>query len=136
MGKKYWVFETFRDGLRTVWNEYQLIAMQYLWGLEEGEGAGSGKIWVAVNKVLKKRKKSISRASVIFFMNDMVDYGVLKFRDRTGKGGHHRIYVPAFDETGFKEYLATKIIDKLMEEFPEETRSAIQKGHSLRGEVY
>jgi len=127
MDKKYWAFETFRDGLRTVWKEYQVIVMRYLWGLEEGEqGAGSQKIWVAVNEVLKKRDKSISRASCIFFLNGMVDKGVLNYVERTGKGGHHRLYSPAFDETGFKEYLANEIIGKLMKEFPEETRSAIR----------
>ena len=122
----YWRFERFRDGLRTVWKEYQVELMRYLWGLGE-EGAGSGKAWVAVNKVLKKRKKSISRASCIFFMNDMVEEGVLKYRDRTGKGGHHWVYFPAFDESGFREYLATKIISKLTQEFPDETHKAILK---------
>ena len=132
----YWKFETFRDGLRTVWKEYQVIIMQYLWGLEEGElGAGSGKVWEATNLVLEKRDKSISRASCIFFLDGMVDEGVLKYVERTGKGGHHRIYSPVFDETGFKEFLANKIIGKLMEEFPDETRKAIWKlqrgGHRM-----
>jgi len=131
----YWKFETFRDSLRTVWKEYQVIVMQYLWSLEEGEGAGSGKVWDAANEVLNKRDKSISRASCIFFLNAMVDEGVLGFRDATGKGGHHRIYVTKMDETGFKEFLANKIIGKLMEEFPDETRSAIWKiqrgGHRM-----
>ena len=133
MGKKYWTFETFKSGLKTCWKDYQVVLMQYLWGLEEGEGAGSGKAWVAVNKVLKKRNKSISRASIIFFLNDMVDEGVLKFSDATGKGGHHRIYAPLFDETGFNEYLAKKIIGKLMLEFPDETKKVVfgvQKGSS------
>ena len=127
MAKKYWTFETFKGGLETCWKDYQVVTMRYLWGLDEGEGAGSGKAWVAVNKVLKKSQKSISRASIIFFMNAMVDEGVLKFIERTGKGGHHRVYSPAFDESGFRDYLATKIIGKLMEEFPDETRQAIWK---------
>ena len=132
MGKKYWTFETFENGLETVWKEYQVIVMRYLWALEEGEeGAGSGKSWEATNLVLKKRGRSISRASIIFFLNDMVDEGILNYRERTGKGGHHRIYSPALDETGFKEYLARHIISKLMKEFPDETKKVIlgaQKG--------
>jgi len=32
--------------------------------------------------------------------NDMVNTGLLTFRDRTGKGGHHRIYQPAFETLG------------------------------------
>jgi len=134
----YWKFETFRDGLRTVWKEYQVEIMRYLWSLEEVEGAGSGNVWRAVNEVLFKRDKSISRASCIFFLDNMVDQGILKYVERTGKGGHHRVYSPVFDETGFREYLAKKIIGKLMEEFSDETRSAIwklQRGHGLRGEI-
>ena len=127
MGKKYWTFETFENGLETVWKEYQVVVMQYLWALEEDEeGAGSGKCWEHTNLVLKESEKSISRASIIFFLNDMVDEGVLKYFERTGKGGHHRVYSPAFDEAGFKEFLAGKIISRLFEVWPEATREAIE----------
>ena len=125
MGKQYWTFETFKNGLETVWTEYQVITMRYLWSIEGEEGAGSGKCWEHVNIVLEKRGRSISRASIIFFLNDMVDQGVLKFVERTGKGGHHRIYSPAFDETGFREYLARHVISKLIQEFPDETKKVI-----------
>ena len=135
MGKKYWTFETFKNGLETCWKEYHVLIMRYLWGLEEGEGAGSGKVWVAVNEVLNKRDKSISRASCIFFLDHMVEEGVLEYLEESGKGGWHRIYSPVFDETGFKEFLANEIIGKLMEEFPDETRKAIWKlqrgGHRM-----
>lgn len=126
MGKKYWTFETFENGLETIWKEYQVIVMQYLWSLEEEEGAGSGKCWEATNLMLEKSGKSISRASIIFFLNQMVDEGVLKYVERTGKGGHHRIYTPAFDEPGLKEYIANKIISKLFKVWPEATRKAIE----------
>jgi len=127
MGKKYWSFETFKGGLETVWKEYQVIVMRYLWALEEGEpGAGSGKCWEATNLVLRKKGKSISRASCIFFLNAMVDEGVLTYVERTGKGGHHRIYTPAFDETGFEEFLVNKIISRLFKVWPKATRKAIE----------
>lgn len=127
MAKKYWTFETFENDLETVWKEYQVIVMRYLWALEEGEqGAGSGKCWEATNLVLKESGKSISRASIIFFLNAMVDEGVLKYVERTGKGGHHRVYSPAFDETGFKEYLVNKIISTLFKVWPKATRKTIE----------
>ncbi len=99
--------------------------MRYIWKIGE-EGAGSGKCWEATNLVLKESGKSISRASIIFFLNDMVDEGVLKYVERTGKGGHHRVYSPVFDETGFKVHLAGKIISRLFEVWPEATREAIE----------
>lgn len=126
MAKDYWSFQTFKNGYETVWTEYQEIVMRYIWDVGD-EGAGSGKSWENTNLVLKERGRSISRASIIFFLNHMVDQGVLKFRDATGKGGHYRIYVPAFDETGFREYLAAKIISKLMLEFPDETKTVLEK---------
>ncbi len=132
MAKKYWTFDTFETGLRTVWKEYQVVVMKYLWELEEGEEAGSGKAWLHTNLVLSDRGKSISRASIIFFLNAMVDEGVLTYVERTGKGGHHRIYSPAFDESGFKEFLAEKIISHLIQEFPDETKKTLDKMRSGR----
>ena len=126
MGKNYWSFETFRDGLGTVWKEYQIIAMRHMWNVGD-EGAGSGKTWEATNLVLKEKEQSISRASIIFFLNAMVDEGVLKYVERTGKGGHHRIYRPAFSETAFKEYLVKQIISKLIQEFPDATQTVLGK---------
>ncbi len=126
MTKKYWNFCTYEAGLKTVFKDYQVITLRYLWQIGD-DGAGSGKCWEHTNGVLKERGKSISRASVIFFLNEMVDAGVLKYVSRTGKGGYHRIYTPVFDETGFKEHLATKIIERLVSEYPEETQKAIRK---------
>jgi len=36
--------------------------------------------------------KHPSRASVIFFLNALVDNEYLSYSDATGKGGHHRTY--------------------------------------------
>jgi len=57
----------------------------------------------------------------------MVDQGVLSWRDATGKGGHHRIYYPKLDETGYRKYMARTIVQSLMHDFPEETREVIKE---------
>lgn len=54
----------------------------------------------------------------------MVDEGILSFTERTGKGGHHRVYRLDMSESGLKEYLARIVIDKLMAEYPEESKRA------------
>ena len=131
MTKKYWNFCTYETGLSTVFKDYQEIVMRYLWGLGE-EGAGSSKCWIQANEVLKEKEKTISRASVIFFLNEMVETGVVDYRDGTGKGGHHKIYFSVFDETGFKEHLATKVMERLASEYPEETRKVIRKFRQKR----
>ena len=71
--------------------------------------------------------KGVSRASVIFFLNRMVDQGVLDYRTATGKGGYHRVYYPVMDERGYKKYLLKTVVESLMRDFPEETREALRE---------
>ena len=120
------VFDSSEKGLGIVMKGYQEVSMRFLWERGE-EGAISREAWAQVNKVLMKKGESISRASIINFLNDMVDAEVLKYEERTGKGGYHRVYYPVFDEAGFKEFIAKLFIRKLLEEFPEETNKAILK---------
>ena len=118
-------FNPEKEGLRKTLREYEEIALRYIWAVGE-EGAGSGKTWTHANEQLGEGK-SISRASIIFYLNRMVDEGVLDFRDATGKGGHHRIYFPRLDEEGYKKYVAKTLFESLMKDFPEETRETLQE---------
>lgn len=117
-------FDTEMDGLRTVVKDYQEVSLKYLWGLEEGVGASSRDVWLNANVALMGTK-TISRASIINFLNDMVDEEILTFHEITGKGGHRRIYAPKYDEAGTKLYLAKWFISKMLEVWPEATQSAI-----------
>lgn len=118
------VFDTEEDGLRTVVKDYQEAALRYVWRLDGG-GASSRDVWVNVNKDLMG-KRTISRASIINFMNHMVDEGLLGFTEITGKGGHRRIYSSMYDEAGSKRYLAEKIMSKMLETWPEAARAALE----------
>jgi len=118
------VFDTKKTGLEMVMKDYQAICIRYVWAVGE-EGVNSGKAWVHVSKVLMEQDRSISRASIIFFLNDMVDKGVLTFRSKSGKGGHHRVCFPVHDEVGFKKYVIKHILDKMAEEWPDETEKVI-----------
>jgi len=120
------VFDSTKKGLETLMKDYQEIAMRFLWERGE-EGTISKDIWLHVNKILLKRGESISRASIINSMNDMVEKGIFNYYERSGKGGYHRVYSPVFDEAGFKEHIARQIIEKLLKEFPDETNKAILK---------
>ena len=77
-------FNPVESGLQKTLREYEELALRYIWSMGE-EGAGSGKTWIHVNRELGEGK-SISRASIIMYLNRMVDEGVLGFRDATGKG--------------------------------------------------
>ena len=120
------IFDPSKKGLETVMKDYQVLTMKCLWERGE-EGTPSGKAWVEVNKTLLEMGTSKSRASIIFFLQDMVDQGILKYWERSGKGGYHRVYTPSYDEAGLKEFIATQLIEKLLEEFPDETKKAIRK---------
>ena len=118
-------FDTAGEGLAMVLKDYQEVALRYLWRLD-GEGASSRDVWVQVNEDLMG-KRTISRASIINFLNSMVDEGVLNYTETTGKGGHRRIYSAKYDEAGFKEYIAKVVLGNLLRDFPDETRKALQK---------
>lgn len=124
MGK--YSFDASEQGLHKTLKEYQEIALRYLWSVGE-EGAGSGSVWTHVNEVLAERGKSISRASIIFFMNDMVDEGVLSFSKATGKGGWHGVYRPAMDEREYRRHMLSTLISSMMRDYPEETRDVLKE---------
>ncbi len=120
------VFDTSEHGLRTIMKDYQEICMRFLWETGE-EGVTSRKAWLHANKVLMEEERTISRASVINFLKAMHDEGFLRYTRTSGKGGYHRVYTPVYDEAEFKEYLVRQIIEKLREEFPDETNTALVK---------
>ena len=117
-------FDPSSEGLSKVLKDYQEEALRYVW--EKGEdGVISREAWQHVNRQFNG-DKTISRASIINFLNDMVDEGVLDYDEQTGKGGYHRVYKPKLDESSFKKYLAMTVLESLMKDFPHETREAIK----------
>jgi predicted transcriptional regulator len=81
-------------------------------------------VWQKANQVLKG--ETISRASVINFLEDMREMGVLRGVEETCKGGHRWVYYPAMDEDVFKMFIVKRMIASLMESFPEETKEALR----------
>ena len=112
------------DGLSKVFLDYQEEALRLVWKKGE-EGVVSREVWSLVNENLEG--KTISRASIINFLNRMVDEGVLDFDERTGKGGHHRVYRSKLSEAEFKKLLAKTVISSLLRDFPKETNDVLRK---------
>jgi predicted transcriptional regulator len=117
------VYDTSESGFHAVLRDWQIKAMQAIWN--NPEGVNSRMAWQKVNQTLEG--ETISRASIINFLEDMREMGVLTGEEKTGKGGHHWVYFPAMDESGFKQFIVKKMIDSLMESFPDEAREAIRK---------
>jgi len=114
--------DTGKENLDMFFKDYQVESLRYLWRVQP-EGANSRSVWVNVNESLQG---SISRASVINYLNHMVDEALLTYTEITGKGGHQRVYYMKYDETEFKQHIAGRIISKLLREYPQETRKALQ----------
>ncbi len=115
-------FDIAQKGFHAVLKDWELKAIQVVWG--SPHGANSRAVWVRVNEMLGGG--SISRASVINFLEEMRGLGVLGGEERTGKGGHHWVYYPALDESGFKRFIASTM-EHLMRKFPDETRAALNR---------
>jgi len=114
------------------WQVWALKALR-----DHPEGATSAIVW---RQVLEKTK--ISRASVINFLEEMSEAGFFERWERTGKGGHRGVYRLSLSETQRIEYLAQVILQKLLQEFPNETRNTIKTlrltpkvGESIRTET-
>lgn len=117
------IFNPANDDLSKIFKDYQEEAIKFVWEVGE-QGTISREVWTKVNERLVG--KTISRASIINFLNAMVDEGVLDYNERTGKGGYHRVYRPKLDEPSFKRFVAQVIISSLMRDYPKETKEAIK----------
>ena len=113
------------SGLSKVLKDYQREALRCIWK-SESMGLTSRMVHSYVNERLDGGK-SISRTSIINFLNVMVDEGVLDYVEESGKGGYHRVYSAKLDEAGFKRALAESFVSSLMKDFPEETRGVIKE---------
>ena len=69
----------------------------------------------SAHKWLLDKPEKMSRASVIFFLNDMVSLDILDYEEKTGKGGYHRIYYPTMTEAEFWSWFESKVKQTLIE---------------------
>jgi len=115
--------DTTKNGLASIFKEWQVPLVEELL---ISEPMGSKEAYEYLGKIGVKGQKelgSISRASVINFLNDLVDKGLLDFSLVTGKGGHRRIYTMAMTREEFAHKIIGKFVNKLIEAFPKEIQS-------------
>lgn len=118
-------FDPSRNGFRKVLSDWEELALRCVWSTG-GEGAVSKAVWEAVNE-RRGWDRPISRASIIVALNRLVGWGVLGYREATGKGGYHRIYYTLMDEKGFLSYLLETMVKSMRRDFPEETRQVLDE---------
>ena len=118
-------FDPYQPGLRKTLREWEELALRSMWDVGE-EGDKTKAVWERVSEGLGEGK-SISRASIIVFLEKLEGQGVLGFRDATGKGGHHKVYYPLMDEKGYVKYLLKTMVESMMRDFPEETHETLKE---------
>jgi hypothetical protein len=113
--------DTNKDGLARIWNEYQ---QRTIFLLISRNNWNSGDI----HAKLEFEGIVVSRASVINFLNSLVDEGLVIFVEETGKGGHRKIYsLVEQHPRDFFNAVIDKFLYALWETFPDSKMSDVIK---------
>ena len=103
-------------GLKAFLEPWQVTTMKILWDADKP--MSSREVWISANKRLQVPR---CRASIINFLQYLLDQGILEGIDITGKSGHHNLYRPGMSEAKFNRYVVDLLIRKLVNEYPSET---------------
>jgi len=95
-------------GLAMFFKPYQIISLDLLWNTEET--LSSRQVWEQANVQLPG---TISRASIINFLNASVENGLLDYVEITGKGGYRRLYSSKLSKPEATTYLTEKVKESL-----------------------
>ena len=111
------IYDTEKQGLETVFIDYQVAAWQHIWRKPSHE-VFSLDTWEAVNRALDPRK--MSRASIINFLNRMVKEGLLGYGEVSDKGGMKGRYTALPNVSDSESALKFTLRQRLMESLREE----------------
>lgn len=95
-------------GLDMFFKPYHQKAFEVLW--DHPEGLNSRQVWNLTNMEMTD---TISRASIINFLNDSVELGFLEYREESGKGGYRRVYWHKYDRDSLKTQLNIRVMESL-----------------------
>ena len=95
-------------GLEMFFKPYQIISLDILWNSEET--LSSRQVWEQANEQLPG---TISRASIINFLNASVENGLLDYVETTGKGGYRRLYSSKLSKPETSTFLSGIVKDRL-----------------------
>ena len=91
---------------------YEILGWDRVWDASESEPVGSFDVFKHVNFGLGPGK-TISRASVIFFLNRQVALKFMDWKDATGKGGHRRLYYPLVNMMELTLAISRRMAEKI-----------------------
>lgn len=102
-----------REGWGILFKDWQIPLIELLNGDTHNmvNPLRSREAWHYVNK----QGYGKSRASVIFFLQDLAEAGWLTVGTRTGKGGHHEVFCKAAPFDQFLDSLSFEVSNKLQD---------------------
>jgi predicted transcriptional regulator len=106
-------------GLKKLHRDYEISSLRAVWRCSDG--ILSREIW---EKVKKETDNPVSRSTVIKYLQEATDNGIIKYDLETCKGGHRRRYYPNMNEEEYKEYIVQTVLESLLEDFPETLSTA------------
>ena len=108
--KKGWTMRLAYEGFNILFADYEKAIIDLML-------ADPLKAWgsSAMHKAVRAEGIDISRASVIFYMNFLVDEGIVYFDEVTGKGGHHRLYSIPRTRDDVNKIIMIRIVEGLGE---------------------
>jgi len=98
-----------KTGLDMFFKPYQVIALNILWNSRDP--LSSRQVWEQANMQLPG---SISRASIINFLNASVEKGLLDYVETTGKGGYRRLYSSKLTKPETSTFLSERVNERLL----------------------
>jgi len=119
------VIDPGKAGFEKVLRDYQIEVLRMVWD-DDPESVTSRDVYQHVNKQLEG-VRTISRASIINFLNAMCDEGVVNYVEETCKGGTRRKYSTGLDEEEFKKHIAKSVLESLLKDFPDQTIAAVKE---------
>ena len=102
------VLDLSEKGFEMFFKPYQIASLDLLWNSDEQ--LSSRMVWERVNETLPG---TISRASIINFLNASVDNGLLDYVETTGKGGYRRLYTSRLSKPETSKYLSKIVHERL-----------------------
>ena len=119
--------DTQKNGLSAIFKDWQVpLVLELL----NGKPMISREAWKFLEnhdvRATQKKRGTVSQASVINFLNSLVDHGLLDYTLETGKGGHRRIYRMVLTREAFAYKIMSAFVEKLREAFPTESRAYLR----------
>lgn len=115
--------DTDQKGLTAIFKDWQVPLVEELFRRKLTSKEATDFLEERDIRTSQKGRGPVSRASVINFLNDIVDQGLLDYDAESGKGGYHRIYKMTHTRKEFAHKITDKFVNKLLEAFPKENKT-------------